>query len=33
MGVVEELLIDRAFVSDPQEASMVAEVVAPFEFV
>ena len=25
MGVVEELLIDRAFVSDPQEASMVAE--------
>jgi UDP-N-acetylmuramoylalanine--D-glutamate ligase len=25
MGIVEELLIDRAFVSDPQEASMVAE--------
>lgn len=25
MGVVEELLIDRAFVADPQEASMVAE--------
>ena len=25
MGVVEELLIDRAFISDPQEASMVAE--------
>ena len=26
-GVVEELLVDRAFVSDPQEASMIAEVV------
>jgi UDP-N-acetylmuramoylalanine--D-glutamate ligase len=25
IGVVEELLIDRAFVSDPQEASMIAE--------
>lgn len=25
MGVVEELLIDRAFVSDPQEASMICE--------
>lgn len=27
MGVVEELLVDRAFVSDPQEAAMIAEVV------
>ena len=27
IGVVEELLVDRAFVSDPQEASMIAEVV------
>ena len=26
MGVVEELLVDRAFVADPQEASMIAEV-------
>ena len=25
IGVVEELLVDRAFVSDPQEASMIAE--------
>jgi len=25
LGVVEELLVDRAFVSDPQEATMVAE--------
>jgi UDP-N-acetylmuramoylalanine--D-glutamate ligase len=25
MGVVEELLIDRAFVADPQEASMICE--------
>jgi UDP-N-acetylmuramoylalanine--D-glutamate ligase len=27
IGVVEELLVDRAFVSDPQEAAMIAEVV------
>ena len=27
VGVVEELMIDRAFVSNPQEASMIAEVV------
>lgn len=27
IGVVEELLVDRAFVADPQEASMIAEVV------
>ena len=27
IGVVEELLVDRAFVLDPQEASMIAEVV------
>jgi UDP-N-acetylmuramoylalanine--D-glutamate ligase len=27
MGIVEELLVDRAFVSDPQEAAMLAEVV------
>jgi UDP-N-acetylmuramoylalanine--D-glutamate ligase len=27
LGVVEELLIDRAFVSNPQEASMIAEVI------
>jgi UDP-N-acetylmuramoylalanine--D-glutamate ligase len=27
IGVVEDLLVDRAFVSDPQEASMIAEVV------
>jgi UDP-N-acetylmuramoylalanine--D-glutamate ligase len=27
IGVVEELLVDRAFVADPQEASMFAEVV------
>ncbi len=26
LGVVEELLVDRAFVSDPQEAAMLAEV-------
>ena len=26
IGVVEELLVDRAFVADPQEASMIAEV-------
>ena len=26
LGVVEELLVDRAFVSDPQEAAMIAEV-------
>ena len=26
IGVVEELLVDRAFVSDPQEASMIAEI-------
>ena len=26
MGVVEELLVDRAFVADPQEAAMIAEV-------
>jgi UDP-N-acetylmuramoylalanine--D-glutamate ligase len=25
MGVVEELLVDRAFVADPQEAAMIAE--------
>lgn len=25
LGVVEELLVDRAFVADPQEASMIAE--------
>jgi|688.fasta_scaffold157068_2 UDP-N-acetylmuramoylalanine--D-glutamate ligase len=27
IGLVEELLVDRAFVSDPQEASMIAEVI------
>ena len=27
IGVVEELLVDRAFVSDPQEAAMLAEIV------
>lgn len=27
LGVVEELLIDRAFVSDPQEAAMIAEII------
>jgi UDP-N-acetylmuramoylalanine--D-glutamate ligase len=27
IGVVEELLIDRAFVSDPQEAAMIAEII------
>ena len=27
IGVVEELLVDRAFVTDPQEAAMIAEVV------
>jgi UDP-N-acetylmuramoylalanine--D-glutamate ligase len=27
IGVVEELLVDRAFVPDPQEASMIAEVI------
>jgi len=27
LGVVEELMVDRAFVSDPQEAAMLAEVV------
>ncbi len=27
IGVVEELLVDRAFVADPQEASMIAELV------
>ncbi len=27
IGVVEELLVDRAFVSDPQEAAMLAELV------
>jgi UDP-N-acetylmuramoylalanine--D-glutamate ligase len=27
LGVVEELIIDRAFVSNPQEASMIAEVI------
>ncbi|CAB4943956.1 unannotated protein [freshwater metagenome] len=27
IGVVEELLVDRAFVSDPQEAAMIAEVI------
>jgi len=27
IGVVEELLIDRAFVTDPQEASMIAELI------
>jgi UDP-N-acetylmuramoylalanine--D-glutamate ligase len=27
IGIVEELLVDRAFVSDPQEAAMIAEVV------
>jgi UDP-N-acetylmuramoylalanine--D-glutamate ligase len=27
IGVVEELLVDRAFVSDPQEAAMIAEIV------
>ena len=26
IGVVEDLLVDRAFVSDPQEASMIAEI-------
>ncbi len=26
LGIVENLLIDRAFVSDPQEASMIAEI-------
>jgi len=27
IGVVEELLVDRAFVSDPQEAAMIAELI------
>ena len=27
IGVVEDLLVDRAFVSDPQEAAMIAEVI------
>jgi len=27
IGIVEDLLVDRAFVSDPQEAAMIAEVV------
>jgi UDP-N-acetylmuramoylalanine--D-glutamate ligase len=27
IGIVEELLVDRAFVSDPQEAAMLAEIV------
>jgi UDP-N-acetylmuramoylalanine--D-glutamate ligase len=27
IGVVEELLVDRAFVTDPQEAAMIAEIV------
>ena len=27
MGVVEELLVDRAFVADPQEAAMISELV------
>ncbi|CAB4865133.1 unannotated protein [freshwater metagenome] len=27
VGIVEELMIDRAFVSNPQEASMIAEVI------
>lgn len=27
IGVVEELMVDRAFVSDPQEAAMLAEVI------
>jgi UDP-N-acetylmuramoylalanine--D-glutamate ligase len=27
IGVVEELMVDRAFVTDPQEASMIAEVI------
>jgi len=27
IGVVEELLVDRAFISDPQEAAMIAEVI------
>ena len=27
IGVVEELMVDRAFVADPQEASMIAEVI------
>jgi UDP-N-acetylmuramoylalanine--D-glutamate ligase len=27
IGVVEELLVDRAFVSDPQEAAMIAEII------
>ena len=27
MGVVEELLVDRAFVANPQEAAMIAEVI------
>ena len=27
LGIVEDLLVDRAFVSDPQEAAMLAEVV------
>lgn len=27
IGLVEELLVDRAFVSDPQEASMIAELI------
>jgi UDP-N-acetylmuramoylalanine--D-glutamate ligase len=27
LGVVEDLLVDRAFVSDPQEAAMLAEVI------
>ena len=27
LGVVEELLVDRAFVPDPQQAAMIAEVI------
>jgi len=27
IGIVEELLVDRAFVSDPQEAAMISEVI------
>ncbi len=27
IGIVEDLLVDRAFVSDPQEAAMIAEVI------
>jgi len=27
LGIVEELMIDRAFVSNPQEASMIAEII------